>query len=73
MVTRSATFKILENHDPADAALKRSHGGLTAMDSSAVRAHRATASPAPVPLRSLTGIRFAVVDESASLIGSGVL
>lgn len=42
MVSKSPAFKILEKHDAAEPALERSHSGLTSMDNSADRSHRAT-------------------------------
>ena len=53
--------------------IQASHGGYISAPEAQVPSHRATASAASVPHRTLTGLRFAVVDESASFVDSGAL
>lgn len=85
MLTKSPPIAILVNAAPESAmeadlpylapvaGARHFHLGLTEVSDPQLRSHRATASPAAVPHRTLTGLRFRPVDESASLISSGVI
>jgi hypothetical protein len=57
---------------PADAD-SRGTRGYADLDRSQIVLRGASASPAAVPHRSLTGWRPVRIDESASLISSGVI
>jgi hypothetical protein len=85
MLTNPAPIAILDNGAPESAmeadlpylapvaGARHFHLGLTEVSDPQLRSHRATASPAAVPHRSLNGWRPVRIDESASLIDSGAM
>jgi hypothetical protein len=85
MLTNPAPIAILDNGAPESAmeadlpylapvaGARHFHLGLTEVSDPQLRLRGASASPAAIPHRSLTGWRPVRIDESASFIGAGEL